>query len=533
MGETYQGVKMQRRVAMMTIAAMAVAGLQMTAPASAGAARSTTPADPLAGGPATALHRNLASTQQPGLLNGFLFGQQHANWDSKRYRAVDDAVMDWRGPRIQIGGFDGFVSDIELATTLLPGVDSRRPAVYGFNLRTALKLTADDRVAYADRIVEAYKSGGVVTIHFPADNPATGAGHKDITANALCLLSTDWSNPPTEAAGAVAQWQGELAEAAEFFRLVNDRWRDPDADGVDERAGRVAMVFRPFHEMLRIQHWWSAAYYRSVPGVCEGSAASAFRSLWRQTFDYVVGSEELDVHGLLFAWSPDRPTAAPGWEGFYPNAELDRESTADYVDIIAFDVYESTPAAFSRQLVADASAVTSFNASLAPEDREVVAIGEFGPASGLSTMSDGNWFIEAVVRPLTAAGLADEIAYAMTWSNMDEDRYWVPLPCFNVGDCEAFDTSDVFYGSSDGLTGDPIRGFRAFVNHPSTVFLEDLPAWWRFPDATIPFQAGESPRPLLRVPCWTGYDASRPDLLQRLESCPVTRFIGRPSAVWH
>jgi hypothetical protein len=340
-------------------------------------------------------------------------------------------------------------------------------------------------------------------------------------------MSTDWSSPPDAAADGINAWKAQLSEAAEFFRLVNTRWRDPDADGVDERDGRVAMVFRPFHEMLRVNHWWSAAHYRSVPDVCEGSAASAFRSLWQQTFDYLVSADQLDVHGLLFAWSPDRPTAYAGWQSFYPNTEVELAQNTDYVDIIAFDVYEDTPQAFSAQLVADASAVTAFNHSLPPTGREIVAIGEFGPASGLSTVPEGNWFMHSVIEPLTAAGLADEIAYAMTWSNFDEQRYWVPLPCFNVPECEAYETADVYYQASDRVSGDPLRGFRAFVNHPATVFLEDLPVWWRRPDSTIPFQPGDSHPLLMRVPCWLGYNPMRPDLVQRLDVCTLRTAVGR------
>jgi hypothetical protein len=517
-----QGVMMYRRAASALALVLVAATLAAPTTAEAAASANASPADPRAGGPAAALHRNLVAAQQPGQLDGFLFGQQHANWDSKRYRSIDDRVIDWRGPRTP--EFDGFVSDIELATTLLPGLDPHSPAVYGFSLRTALRLGGEEQIRYADRIVDAYAAGGVVTIHFPADNPVTGGDHKDVGANALCALATNWDDPVPESADAVRAWQGELSEVADFLRLVNSRWRDPDTDGVDERSGRVAMVFRPFHEMLRVRHWWSAAYYRQVPGVCDVPAAKAFRSVWRQTFDYLTGTDALDIHGLLFAWSPDRPTEVEGWEAYYPNAGLADDNPADYVDVIAFDVYETSPDAFAAQLVEDAAAVTAFNDTLPPKAREVVAVGEFGPRSGLSTVSEGNFFVESVIRPLSQAGLADELAYAMTWSNMDHDRYWVPLPCYNMPQCESVDPPDTYYGRP---TGDPIRGFRAFVHHPSTVFLEDLPAWWERPDTSIPFQAGETPTPVLHVLCWAGDPGGRrPDAVTILDTCPVAFPIG-------
>jgi hypothetical protein len=520
---------MRRRAAATVIPVLVLGALLLVAPppVPAGASRLPAPADPRAGGAATDLLQNLTATQEPGRLDGFLFGQQHANWDSKRYRAVEDRVGDWRAASIPIDEFGRFVSDIELATLLIPGVSPRRPAVYGFNLQTALNLDPEGRIVYADRIVDAYAAGGVVTIHFPADNPVTGGSHRDLSANLLCLLSTDWTDPPPDASPAVDAWRGDLETAADFLRLVNIRWRDPDDDGVDERSGRVAAVFRPYHEMLRASHWWSAAHYRNVPDVCDGSAAAAFHSLWRQTIDYLTAPEHLNLHGLLFAWSPDRPSASPGWERFYPNADLDPAMAADYVDVIAFDVYDDSSEDFSAQLVADTAAVAAFNAALPPEFREVIAVGEFGPRFGLSTVSEANWFMRAVVEPLTRAGLADQIAYAMTWTNRNEDSYWVPLPCFNVPECEAYDIPHVHYRAPGGDSGDPLRGFRAFVNHPATVFLEDLPPWWRRPDPTIPFQPGDSPRLILQVACWLGYDHTAPDLYQRLDACPLPTPIGR------
>jgi hypothetical protein len=520
---------MRSRAAATVITVLMVVALAVGVPppGEAEASQPPAPADPRAGGAATALLQNLAATQEPGRLDGFLFGQQHANWDSKRYRAEDDRVGDWRAANIPIDEFGRFISDIELATRLIPNLAPRRPAVYGFNLQTALNLDPEGRIAYADRIVDAYASGGVVTIHFPADNPLTAGDHRDLSANLLCLLSADWAAPPPEAAAAVAAWQDDLEAAAEFLRVVNARWRDPDDDGNDERSGRIAAVFRPYHEMLRASHWWSAAHYRNVPGVCDGSAAAAFHSLWRQTFDHLTAPEHLNLHGLLFAWSPDRPSASPGWERFYPNADLDPAAATDYVDVIAFDVYDTSTEDFSTQLVADTAAVAAFNAGLPAGSREVVAVGEFGPRFGLSTVSEANWFMRAVVEPLTRAGLADQIAYAMTWTNRDEDSYWIPLPCFNVPECEAYDVTRVHYRAPDRILGDPLRGFRAFVNHPATVFLEDLPPWWERPDAMIPFQPGDSPRLILRIACWLGFDRAAPDLYQRLDACPLPTPIGR------
>jgi hypothetical protein len=515
------------------LSAVLIGGMIGAIPAPAEAAQAPTPADPLAGGNAYALYRNLVDAAR---FDGFLFGQQHANWDSKRYTVDDGRIHQWRGGQDPPGSVDGFLSDIELATMLTPGMETRSPAVFGFNLQTALNLKPESQRLYAERIVQAYATGSVVSVHFPARNPVTGGDHKDVSANLLCLLSSDWDDPPAEAAGAVDAWKSALSAGADFIDLVNEVWRDPDDDGLKERTGRVAMVLRPYHEMLRIRHWWAAPYYYEVPGVCERDAAAAFRSLWRQTVEHIVNVDDpttvpvegLDVHGLLFAWSPDRPSSSPGWEAFYPNTGLG-DTQRDYVDVIAFDVYEGDPDLFSRQLVADASAVVRFNQSRPPAQREVVALGEVGRGGGLAGLTDVNWYSKHLLRPLVEAGLANRIAYAMTWTNFDADHYWVPLPCFNLPACSAIDEVGHAYGDDAGA-GDSMSGFRAFVNSSATIFREDLPTWWRAPKGTLPASPSRTWSVVFRAPCLTitpAQAATSPSDLGWCTMFPVVGNTGR------
>jgi hypothetical protein len=515
------------------LSAVLIGGMIGATPAPAEAALMPTPADPLAGGHASALYRNLVGAAQ---LDGFLFGQQHANWDSKRYTVGDDGIRDWRGGQDPPGSVNGFLSDIELATMLTPGMETRSPSVFGFNLQTALNLKPETQRWYAERVVQAFATGSVVTVHFPADNPVSGGDHKDVSGNLLCMLSTDWNDPPAEAAGAVDAWKGVLSTGADFIELVNEIWRDPDDDGLTERTGRVAMVLRPYHEMLRIRHWWSAPYYYQVPGVCDRDAAAAFRSMWRQTVDHIVSVDDpstvpvegLDVHGLLFAWSPDRPTSTPAWEAFYPNNSLG-DARRDYVDVIAFDVYEGDPDLFSRQLVADTAAVVRFNEARPPGQRDVVALGEVGRSNGLAGLADINWYTRHLLYPLVEAGLANRIAYAMTWANLDSDHYWVPLPCFNLPACNDIDEVGHAYGNDAGA-GDSMSGFRAFVNSSATVFREDLPAWWRAPNgAPLPSQS-RTWSVVFRAPCLTitpALAATSPSDLGWCTMFPVVGNTGR------
>lgn len=473
------------------IALAAATMMAVTAAPGSAAPRRPGPSDPDATESVVHLLRNLQDVSDPELAGGFLFGQQHANWDSKRQQWLVNGWRDWRASHKRLDALNTFPSDIEVATGLYPETSISKPTVYGFNLRLAIRVSKAQQRVYARQVVAAYSTGAVVTMHFPADNPATGGNHDRVSGNAMCHLTNDWTDPPAGAAPTIASFVDDLDRADAFFDEVNRQWRDPDGDGIDERSGTVAIVLRPFHEMTGITHWWAGRFYRPDPTLCNMTAPQAYRTMWRRTVEYLIGDDDpstevvegLDRHEFLFAWSPGRPTLTTEWRKYHPNLRLPgRWQLTDYVDIAGLDVYENSVGAFRRQLIRDIDAMHEFVGSQANAKRDVLALAEFGARDGLAGRSDADWYGHGLLDALVEAGVADRIAYAMTWTNRTDREFWVPVPCFNNSGCPSLTGIDQRFGS-EGETTD--FGFAGFVANPLTVLQRDLPEWWRMPEPRI------------------------------------------------
>jgi mannan endo-1,4-beta-mannosidase len=191
----------------------------------------------------------------------------------------------------------------------------------------------------------------------------------------------------------------------------------------------VPIIFRPFHEHTGSWFWWGERH----------TTREEYIQLWHLTYQHLV--ETRKINNLLWAYSPDR---------FRNKAHyLDRFPGSEYVDVIGFDNYwdfrdiNTVPVAINQiRMVVE----------IADSLNKLPAFTE----TGLETISKDNWWTEYMLNPLNQDSVARRIAWVMVWRNYDLDHHYAPFP------------------------GHPsAEDFIKFYQHPSTMFLNDLPDMYR------------------------------------------------------
>lgn len=113
-----------------------------------------------------------------------------------------------------------------------------------------------------------------------------------------------------------------LTIAGDYFKSLTTKDTIPvptrnDPDAVLIRDVTVPIIFRPFHELNGGSFWWGVR-------TCTDEE---YIALWRYMFHYLTNT--LDVHNLLFCWSPYGKQSAESYLQRYPGDE--------YVDILGFE----------------------------------------------------------------------------------------------------------------------------------------------------------------------------------------------------
>ncbi len=259
-------------------------------------------------------------------------------------------------------------------------VTGSMPAVFSYDFGRGISKAREHCKA-------VYSWGGIVTISWHANNPATGGTCKDIAANPMRDLAIE---------GTVAnkKWKAQLDLVAH------------ELNGLMFKGTKVPVIFRPFHEHTGSWFWWGK-------GNC---SSEEFVIGWKFTVDYLRSK---GVDNLLMAYSPSKPAVDDAHKNYtkvsYPGDA--------YVDILGFDQYDSN----YLNLVRDAR----YMVEMAENHGKVAAITEFGNRKGLNNNAGtiANWFSENL-DPVHADFIASKVAYAVTWMNTDENQYWTP----NSGD---------------------------------------------------------------------------------------------------
>lgn len=333
-----------------------------------------------------ALFKNLDKLAQKHTL----FGHQHATeyghgWEGDADRSDVKSVT---GSHPAVIGID------------LNGITSGSPASVQ-HTKAQLKKNTED----------TYNRGGVTTVAWHFSNPVSKGGFYWV--DSLSKPAVKYLIPGGEAHSRYKEILGDVGEWAKSLK------------GADGKA--VPLIFRPYHEFDGDWFWWGRAH----------CTTEEFISLWRFTVSYLRDS--LNVHNLLYAWSPDNR--------FFSEAEyLERYPGDAWVDMVGTDNYGdmgrdgryNLEAAIKKLKIVDGYA------------RKAGKLAAF-TETGLESIPNTTWWTETLLKVMRAE--AFRLCYVLVWRNDKQSptHFYAPFP---------------------GQVSVP--DFLKFYNDPYTLFENDL-----------------------------------------------------------
>jgi len=301
-----------------------------------------------------ALYKNLKTLR----ARGYLFGHQDdlaygVNWRYEKDRSdVKDVCGDYPGLYgWDMGGLERVNSDKNL-----DGVPFK-------NMRQYIK--------------EGYKRGGVITLSWHFDNPATGGNAWDTTHGTVASVLPGGANH-------------------ELFKT----WLDKAANFILSLKGDnkelIPVLFRPYHELTGTWFWWG-------PNNC---TADQFKVLWRFTNYYL--KEVKKCHNLLYVYNT-------GGDFKTKEEYLERYPGDDMVDIISFDTYQWGDPAKDDFFTKNVNNLLNILDSAATEINKLTALAE----TGYEAVPYANWWTDVLQKAIGN----HSISYVLVWRNHGYNEY--------------------------------------------------------------------------------------------------------------
>ena len=282
------------------------------------------------------------------------------------------------------------------------------PSVYGWELGD-LELGAEenlDGVNFVDMqgwIIEGFRRGGVITISWHMDNPASMGSSWDTTRAVHTILPG--------------------GEKHEMFKSWLDRFVEFDK-GLVADGTPIPIIFRPWHEHSGSWFWWGG----------DNVTPEEYIQLWKFTVEYL--RDENDLHNLLYAYSTDVIDTEEEYFEHYPGDE--------WVDLLGYDDYRSLR---SEETVADMTRRLRMIVELAEARGKLSAVTESG-AMGLRVE---DWWTGRVLIAIETDSVARRALYFLVWRNEGERQFFAPYEGHpNNADFVAF-YRDPFVLFEDGL----------------------------------------------------------------------------------
>ncbi|TCN51488.1 mannan endo-1,4-beta-mannosidase [Flavobacterium circumlabens] len=248
------------------------------------------------------------------------------------------------------------------------------PAVYGWDIAGLEKDDTNniDGVPFAKMkqyIQEANQRGGISTISWHFDNPATGKNAWDNTPNSLKTVL-----PGAENHQKFTSW---LDKAATFFLSLKDK-----------NGKAIPILFRPYHELTGGWFWWGK-------GNC---TPEEFKAAWKFTFEYL---QKKGVHNLIYSYN----TGSFGSkEDFLMNYPGD-----NYVDLLSFDAYQNNDDKEGKKFIEGVQAQFKILNEIGLEKHKPIALAE----AGYEAVPDANWWTGTLLKAIGDY----KISYVLLWRN--------------------------------------------------------------------------------------------------------------------
>lgn len=267
---------------------------------------------------------------------------------------------------------DSVQSDVKLLTGSLP-------AVFGFDIAgiendDSLNIDNIPFTTMRELMIHAYKSGGIVTVSWHADNPVSGGDSWDVKPAVSSLLRDSSTKAKVEL------WHSRVAT---FLKTVKYKGKP------------IPIVFRPWHEMNGHWFWWGDP----------NASNEDYKELWKETVRQL--RDKHGLNNLLYAYSPNTLDSKIDYLKYYPGDE--------YVDILGIDVYD-----FDNRdgYVESVKANLEIVREVAQEKDKLYAFTE----TGLERIGKENWFNNLY------SGIEDTgITWILFWRNATRKHHYVPF----------------------------------------------------------------------------------------------------------
>ncbi len=282
-------------------------------------------------------------------LHGYLFGHQDdlaygVNWKYEDHRSdIKEVVGDY-------------------------------PAVYGWDIAGLEKDDPNniDGVPFnkmKQYIKEANERGGISTVSWHFDNPATGKNAWDNTPNSLKTILPGEKNHKK-----FTSW---LDKAADFFLSLKDK-----------KGKNIPILFRPYHELTGGWFWWGKG----------NGTTEEFKTAWIFTFEYL---QKKGVHNLIYVYNTSSFNSKEDFLANYPGD--------NYVDILSFDSYQNGEDKSGEKFITEVQNQLKIINEIGIEKHKLIAIAE----AGYEAIPDVKWWTGT----LTKAIGDYKISYILLWRN--------------------------------------------------------------------------------------------------------------------